>query len=456
MFMKKLVSIIIRTNNEEKWINSCLRSVFEQDYDNFEVVLVDDHSDDRTLEIASTYPIRLVNYDQPFFPGLSLNMGIRESKGEYIVCLSGHCVPIHNSWLKDLIDNFKDPKTAAVYGRQEPLPYSSDTDKRDLWTIFGLDRKVQKKDSFFHNANSMLRREIWNDIPFDEKTTNIEDRIWAKTVIEKGYQIIYEPKASVYHWHGIHQDGNKERLRNVVKIVESLELVEGHEKQPAGASKLNITAVIPIKGSSLHVNGGSLLSYSVARAVESDLVDDVVVATDSEETAALAESLGASAPFLRPKELSYEYVGLNRVMSYTISQLQLLKRLPDLVVILQETHPFRKRGFIDAMIREMLYQSVDTLLPVRKDYNIFYKKENNSVVPIDKGLIPERFKEPLLVGIVGLGLVTKPQFLKDEMLTGHDVGVFPVDHRLGRLEIKNKEDAVYFGNVLKQFWEANE
>jgi GT2 family glycosyltransferase len=454
--MKKHISIIIRTKNEEKWINSCLRSVFDQDYDNFEVVLVDDHSDDKTLEIASAYPIKLVHYDQPFFPGLSLNVGIQASKGEYIVCLSGHCVPVDSNWIKNLVRNFNDPETAAVYGRQEPLPYSSDTDKRDLWTIFGLDKKVQKKDSFFHNANSMVRRDIWNAIPFDEKTTNIEDRIWAKTVIEKGYQIVYEPKASVYHWHGIHQDGNKERLRNVVKIVESLELVELHKTQPTDASSLNITAVIPIKGRSILLNGKSLLSYSIERALESELVDEVVVSTDSEETAALAESLGAIAPFLRPKELSYEYVGLNRVMSYTISQLQLLDRFPDLVVILQETHPFRKKGFIDTMIREMLYRSTDTLLPVRKDYNIFYKEENDAVVPIDKGLIPERFKEPLLAGIVGLGLVTKPQFLMDEMLTGNDVSVFPIGHRLGQLEIKNKEDALYFGDVLNKFWEAGE
>ena len=36
---------------------------------------------------------------------------------------------------------------------------------------------------------------------FDELTTNIEDRIWGQKVINPGYKIIYEPKASVFHWH---------------------------------------------------------------------------------------------------------------------------------------------------------------------------------------------------------------------------------------------------------------
>ena len=49
-----LVSIIIRTKNEEKWINACLQSVFDQQFSDYEVLIIDDHSKDRTLEIASS------------------------------------------------------------------------------------------------------------------------------------------------------------------------------------------------------------------------------------------------------------------------------------------------------------------------------------------------------------------------------------------------------------------
>ena len=49
-------------------------------------------------------------------------------------------------------------------------------------------------------------KKLWRKIPFDEKTKHIEDRIWGNEVINKGYKIIYEPDAPVYHWHGINQD----------------------------------------------------------------------------------------------------------------------------------------------------------------------------------------------------------------------------------------------------------
>ena len=62
---------------------------------------------------------------------------------------------------------------------------------------------------------------MWNKISFDENVTNIEDRIWAQEVINNNYRIMYEPEASVYHYHGVHQDGNTSRLKSVVKIIEA-------------------------------------------------------------------------------------------------------------------------------------------------------------------------------------------------------------------------------------------
>ena len=123
-----------------------------------------------------------------------------------------------------MIRPLKNKKIAGVYGRQQPMSYSSVLDKRDLITIFGLDKKVQINDPFFHNANSAFRKDLWKKIPFDNKATNIEDRIWGKKVISKGYKIIYEPKASVFHWHGVHQDLDPIRASNVVGIIENLDM----------------------------------------------------------------------------------------------------------------------------------------------------------------------------------------------------------------------------------------
>ena len=99
------------------------------------------------------------------------------------MCLSAHCIPQRADWLSRLHANMAKADVAGVYGRQLPMAYSTPQDKRDLLNTFGLDHRVQVKDTFFHNANSMIRRDLWQQHPFDETVTNIEDRVWAERVL---------------------------------------------------------------------------------------------------------------------------------------------------------------------------------------------------------------------------------------------------------------------------------
>ena len=119
-----------------------------------------------------------------------------------------------------MLSNFQDPQVAGVYGRQQPLPDSNDFDKRDLWTTFGLERRIQQKDYFFHNANSMIKKSAWTEVRFHDESDGVEDRIWAKDIINRGYVVVYDPEASVYHHHGIHQGRDEKRAARVVKVIE--------------------------------------------------------------------------------------------------------------------------------------------------------------------------------------------------------------------------------------------
>ena len=154
------------------------------------------------------------------------------------------------------------------------MSYSSVLDKRDLITIFGLDKKVQINDPFFHNANSAFRKDLWKKIPFDNKATNIEDRIWGKKVISKGYKIIYEPKASVFHWHGVHQDLDPIRASNVVGIIENLDS-ELYKYDPQKIEDLNIAEIIPINGKKINLKKKDILKYTVETLKKSSLIKTI-------------------------------------------------------------------------------------------------------------------------------------------------------------------------------------
>ena len=214
------VSIIIRSKNEEKWIGLCLESIFSQSYEDFEVILVDNNSTDGTVKKAKNWPVKLLKIDK-FLPGDAINQGIRKSSGDIIICLSAHCIPTSKKWLSSLIKPLDDQSIAGVYGKQIPLSSSSALNKRDLFIVFGDERRVQAKDTFFHNANSAFTRKTWNKFPFDSDATNIEDRLWGQEVIKSGAKIAYEPDACVYHHHGIHQDADEARASKIVNIMEN-------------------------------------------------------------------------------------------------------------------------------------------------------------------------------------------------------------------------------------------
>jgi glycosyltransferase involved in cell wall biosynthesis len=216
-----MISVVIRTKNEERWLRQCLSAVSRQVYCPLEIIVVDNASKDGTASIAKEFGCRVLFIDDSDFSfGRALNIGIDVAKGEFIAILSGHCIPLNEKWLACLSAAFENERIAGVYGRQEPLPDSNAFDKRDLWTTFGVERRIQRKDYFFHNANSMIRRRVWDETPFDEEISGVEDRDWAKKVLRMGYAITYEPSASVYHYHGIHQGRNVERAERVARVID--------------------------------------------------------------------------------------------------------------------------------------------------------------------------------------------------------------------------------------------
>ena len=89
-------SIIIPNYNNAKWLEKCLNSVLNQTYKNYEIIFVDDMSDDNSLEIANKmlkkHKVLKVPYKK--YNGGARNIGIIEATGDYIVCLDS------DDWLK--------------------------------------------------------------------------------------------------------------------------------------------------------------------------------------------------------------------------------------------------------------------------------------------------------------------------------------------------------------------
>ena len=443
-----LVSIIIRTKNEERWINLCLEKIFSQTYKNKEIIIVDNFSDDKTIKKLQKYKIKKILKIKKYLPGRALNLGIKESNGELLVFISAHCIPTNNKWLTNLVKVMNENiDCAGVYGRQEPMNFSTNNDSRDLFLLFGLDKKIQIKDSFFHNANSCIRKKIWSKISFDNNATNIEDRLWASKILGKGYKICYEPSASVYHYHGVHQNNNSERLLNVVKIVDKHIYKSKGKIDP---SKLKILASIPIKGLCKKIKSKYLIQYSINSLKKSKYVKKIIVSTDNIKTKKIVKKFGAEVPFLRPKKYSSSKIPLEKVQQYIINKIEKNFLIPDLFFHLEETFPFREHNLIDNMIDKLLNEGFDTVIAARKEFRVVWQDNTNEVLTrIDSGDAPRKYKENMMIGYPGLGCVTYPEFIRNGKLLGNKIGLFEVENQISFFEVRSADSIILAEKFLK-------
>lgn len=196
------LSIIIRSLNEEKYLEELLTKLSAQTYSDFEIIMVDSGSTDNTLNIINGFSCKLVEIRKSEFSfGRSLNYGCKEASGDMLVFISAHCIPKNDDWLKKLVEQFKDPEVALCYGRQ--IGYkSSKFSEHQVFEKYFPPKKIDEQGGFFcNNANSAIRRSLWEQRPFDEELTGLEDMDWAKYHYYKGYKIKYAPEAVIYHIH---------------------------------------------------------------------------------------------------------------------------------------------------------------------------------------------------------------------------------------------------------------
>ncbi len=206
MKKKILFSIIIRGNDKAHWLKILFKRLFSQKEKRFEIIFGNNNSTDETLDLLKFYKIKKKIFIPKYKPGLAINKCLKRASGKYTVIISSHCVPINNNWLSEYLSFMeKNLDIVAAFGKQIPLPGTSSKDHLDLNIIFRNEALITKKDAYLNNANSVYRTKFLKKNLFDNKVSNIEDRLWAKKINKSGRLLAYTAKSSVFHIDGVHQ-----------------------------------------------------------------------------------------------------------------------------------------------------------------------------------------------------------------------------------------------------------
>ena len=203
------VSFVIRTLNEVSSIGKVI-SLINELKGNFskEIVIVDSGSTDGTVEVVSEHENVVLLKVEPkdWSWGYSLNLGVARAIGDYIVIISGHCYISEESFLEKSISLLEqNHKVAAVYGQQKPI---DNFDPFEEWELFSWYPNMSlhimdnpKSLIGVSNACCVLKKVAWKLNSFDENAQSMEDGIWAVSIINAGWKLIYSSDIGVYHSH---------------------------------------------------------------------------------------------------------------------------------------------------------------------------------------------------------------------------------------------------------------
>lgn len=174
-------------------------------------------------------------------------------------------------------------------------------------------------------------------------------------------------------------------------------------------SDIEVLALIPARGGSktlpdknIRIFGGKpLIAHSIMHALESQSIDRVIVSTDSEKYAEIAQEYGAEAPFIRPSQIAGDHSTDLEVFQHALDWLMQNEGYePDICVHLRPTYPNRRVEDVDAIVATLLSNpDLDSIRSVSESpetpFKMWFRQDGGLLSPVcDLTEIPEAHSLP--------------------------------------------------------------
>ena len=212
---KPRISVVIPSYRQKDTINRTIESLLEQDFDDYEIIIVDS-SNDETTNIIKSYikksdKIKIIERDVKTLCGMQRNIGIRRAKGEIIATTDTDCV-LSSDWLQNIQKSVSDeyPVVGGSFGNANPTSVVG-------WIGYILEfnhffpGNPKKQMNFIAGGNLAFKKEIPEKYGFFPETQYGEDMILTSKWFQKGITFLFNPKIRVNH---INRSKISELLKN--------------------------------------------------------------------------------------------------------------------------------------------------------------------------------------------------------------------------------------------------
>lgn len=216
--MQHTVDVIVLTYKPPKGVLQLIEAIEKQDYPIQKLILMnteEKYFDERFygtgfLEKYNNIEVHHIS-GKEFDHGRTRNRATAYSNADIFVCMTQDAIPADASLIGNLVEALQQPKVAAAYARQLPLPDCREIEKYTRSFNYPEESRIKSKDDiaelgiktfFCSNVCAAYNRNIFDMLGgFEKRAIFNEDMIYAGHAVEAGFRIAYQARAQVYHSH---------------------------------------------------------------------------------------------------------------------------------------------------------------------------------------------------------------------------------------------------------------
>jgi CMP-N-acetylneuraminic acid synthetase len=224
-----------------------------------------------------------------------------------------------------------------------------------------------------------------------------------------------------------------------------------------------VLAIIPARGGSKGlprknvkpIAGKPLVAYSVEAARSTPLVSRVIVSTDDDEIAEVAQRFGADVPFRRPAELSTDMAPTEPVLMHALAWVEETERQPvDAVLFLQPTDIFRRDRIVHRVVARLLEDSsLDTVFPGFPTHKNYWRRQGDGWVKLAADITygPRQTREHLYKEETGIACASRAHVIRAGRRVGDRVDIVPYPEDAVFIDVESEFTAWLADKVLAEW-----
>lgn len=412
-----MVTVYIPAKNGAKYIRFAIDSVLMQTMQDFELILIDDGSNDGTRDIMNEYDwdkrIRVLGFSESKGLPYCANTAMKLAEGKYIVRLDSDDLFDENALMvmSSMLDSRDD--IGLVY----PDYYKIDADSRvgEIVRREKMDKECLVVHKAPHGACTMFRTDVLKQLQGYDTGFTCQDGLsmWLKFIERYNPYNINIP-LFYYRKHGVSLSSD---VSNVAKERTKIKKEKVDNTKVLGVIMASQKSIYPKSGALELLNDRPLVDYTIDAAKESCLEHLVVSTPDlavQEYVAGEKQVIVYERPSVDSYFLNPSVIALNALERYEEDL--------DVVCILYSNVPLRKAHHIDEAIYTKYIFKFDSVITVDEDYSFFYAKGDTGLVPMGRSSRQIRVDREVLLKENSAVYVTSREVLEMGTIVGGKVG----------------------------------